>query len=374
MSARRLTHSETEPHNVISASCALAGKSMHTYGTSRHTWGDPRQPETLHPRFSSVLFPITEPVPGNSYINVLRHTEILEAPELTTDVAASDHTWWWKYKQLLREPIAEFTGVMILIIFGTGVDCQVVLSTNPGVASAAKGEYLSISFGWAIGTAMGVWASAGISGGHINPAVTLALATWRRFPWKKVPGYIFAQLMGGLVGAALVYANYFHALDIFEGGRGIRTLKTAGLFSTYALDYMTHVSCFFSEFLATAVLLIVVLAVTDRHNSPPPNGLLPLTLFLLILGIGVALGMETGYAINPARDLGPRLLTSMVGYGKAVYTYRHHYWLWCPVIAPILGAQAGTMFYDAFLYNGDDSPFNEPRASRKPLAETGGTV
>lgn len=85
---------------------------------------------------------------------------------------------------------------------------------------------------------------------------------------------------------------------------------------------MTNVSCFFSEFLATAVLLILVFAMTDKKNIPPPNGLAPLLLFLLILGIGAALGMETGYAINPARDLGPRILTSMVGYGKAVYSFR----------------------------------------------------
>jgi len=296
-------------------------------------------------------------------------------PKLATGEVTARPNWWWKYKQMLREPMAEFTGVMILIIFGVGVDCQVVLSTNPGVAAAPKGAYLSINLGWAIGTAMGVWASAGISGGHINPAVTVALATWRGFPWRKVPAYIFAQLMGGVVGAALVYANYFHALDIFEGGEGIRTLKTAGLFSTYALDYMTNVSSFFSEFLATAVLLIVVLATTDRGNSPPPNGLLPLTLFLLILGIGAALGMETGYAINPARDLGPRLLTSMVGYGKAVYTFRNQYWLWCPVLGPFLGAQFGTMFYDAFLYNGEDGLFNQPdRVTRKRLQSNAETV
>jgi len=229
--------------------------------------------------------------------------------------------------------------------------------------------YLSISFGWAIGTALGVWVSAGISGGHINPAVTLALATWRGFPWKKVPVYIFSQVLGGLVGAALVYANYFHAIDLFEGGRNIRTLNTAGLFSTYALGYMTNVSCFFSEFLATAVLLIVVLATTDTHNSPPPAGLLPLVLFLLILGIGASLGMETGYALNPARDLGPRILTSMVGYGTQVYTFRSQYWLWCPVIATSLGAQAGAMYYDIFLFNGPESRINRPSAAARRKLE-----
>ncbi|KAJ3731506.1 aquaporin-like protein [Lentinula guzmanii] len=264
----------------------------------------------------------------------------------------------WMCKQSLIA--AEFTGVMILIIFGTGVVSQVVLSSNPAVAPTPKGEYLSISFGWAAGTALGVWVCLGISGGHINPAITIAFATWRGFPWKKVPGYIFGQLMGGVVGAALVYADYFHAIDIYEGGRGVRTLKTASLFSTYALDYMTNVSCFFSEFFATAILVIVILATTDKGNGPPPLGLLPLVLFILILGLGACLGMETGYAVNPARDLGPRLLTSMVGYGSAVYTFRNQYWLWCPVLAPILGAQAGAMFYDVLLFNGRESIVNKP--------------
>ncbi|KAK2460762.1 hypothetical protein APHAL10511_007232 [Amanita phalloides] len=274
---------------------------------------------------------------------------------------------WWRYRQIIREAAAEFLGVMILVIFGNGVDCQVVLSADSVVAPSSKGAYLSINFGWAIGAALGVWVSVGISGGHINPAVTLAFAVWRGFPWKKVPYYIFAQLMGGLVGAALVYANYFRAIDIFEGGGGVRTLKTAGLFSTYALDYLTAVSCFFSEFLATAVMMLVVLATIDKHNAPPPNGLFPLVIFLLILGIGASLGMETGYALNPARDLGPRLLTSMVGYGKAVYTFRNQYWLWCPVIAPIVGAQVGTLFYDIFLYNGDDSRINKSDTRTVPI-------
>jgi len=212
---------------------------------------------------------------------------------------------------------------------------------------------------------MGVWVSGGISGGHINPAVTLALATWRGFPWRKVPGYMFAQVMGGLVGAGLVYANYIHAIDIFEGGREVRTLATASLFSTYALDYMTAVSCFFSEVLATAVLIVVVLAIGDNKNVPPPSGLAPLVLFILILGIGAALGMQTGYAINPARDLGPRLLTSMVGYGKAVYTFRNQYWLWCPVIGPFVGAQLGAAFYDIFLFAGSESIVNRPNAAAR---------
>ncbi|KAG6914093.1 hypothetical protein DXG01_002457 [Tephrocybe rancida] len=274
---------------------------------------------------------------------------------------------WSRYRAKIREPVSEFLGTCILIIFGTGVNCQVTLSSNPGVAASQKGEYLSISFGWAVGVALGVWVSGGISGGHINPAtqVTLTLAVFRGFPWKKVPIYMISQLFGALVGAALVYATYFHAIDIFEGGAGVRTLKTAGLFSTYALDYMTPVSCFFSEFLGAAVLLIVVFAMNDRRNTPPPSGLGPLILFFLVLGIGACLGMQTAYAINPARDLGPRLLTSMVGYGKAVYTYRNQYWVWCPIMAPFLGALFGGGFYDLLLYTGDESIFNKPNAAAR---------
>jgi len=179
----------------------------------------------------------------------------------------------------------------------------------------------------------------------------LALATWRGFPWRKVPAYIFAQVMGGVVGAGLVYSQYIRAIDIFEGARDVRTQATASFFSSYALDYMTAATCFFSEFLGTAVLAFVIMAATDKNNAAPPIGLLPLVLFLSLLGLGAALGMQTAFAFNPARDFGPRLFLTMAGYGKELYTYRNQYWIWCPILAPILGAQCAVGLYDLFLYN-----------------------
>jgi aquaglyceroporin related protein len=259
--------------------------------------------------------------------------------------------------------MAEFFGVMLLVIFGAGAACQVVLSSSTAVTATPKGDYLSSNLGWAIGIALGVWVSGGISGGHINPAVTIAFATFRKFPWRKVPEFIFAQVMGGLCGAAIVYANYFHAIDLFEGGKGIRTVPgTASFFSTYALSYMTSVSCFFCEFTATAILLMMLLAVTDKNNGPPPPGLVPLVLFITLLGIGATLGMETGFAVNPARDFGPRLFTAMI-YGREVFNFRNQYWLWCPVIAPICGALAGTLAYDMFLFTGSESIIAAPITS-----------
>jgi aquaglyceroporin related protein len=251
---------------------------------------------------------------------------------------------------MIREPMAEFAGTAIFVLLGTGVDCSVVLSTDPAVSATQKGNWLSVNFGWAIGLALGAWISGGISGGHLNPAITLGMAAWRKFPWTKVPLYIFAQILGGVVGAAITYGNYINAIDIFEGGRGIRTQATAGLFATYSLDYLTAATCFFSEFLGTAVLALVILAATDKTNNATPKGLFPLTLFLVLLGLGAAFGMQTSYAFNPARDFGPRLLLTMAGYGKQLYTYRNQYWLWCPIIAPFVGAQVGMGFYDIFLH------------------------
>ncbi|KAF8530056.1 aquaporin [Hysterangium stoloniferum] len=293
---------------------------------------------------------------------------------------------WARWRAVIREPAAEFLGTMVLILFGNGVVCQVVLSGNPAVSAGSKGEYLSICFGYGTGVALGVWISGGISGGHINPAVTdllliwfrvyvltrqtkvtLALAVFRGFPWKKVPIYMFAQLMGAICGAAIVYANYFHAIDIFEGGRGVRTVPgTASLFATYPLDYLTPVSAFFDEFIGTAMLVMVILAVTDKKNIAPKPGMVPLALFFVIFGIALAFGMQTGFAINPARDLGPRLLTAMVGYGRDVFDFRNQYWLWCPILGPFLGALVGALVYDAFLFVGSDSIINtEAKAHRE---------
>lgn len=248
--------------------------------------------------------------------------------------------------------MAEFFGTALLVIFGAGAGASVVLSGSQGVASSSKGDFVSINFGWAIGIAIGVWVSGGISGGHINPAITLAMATFRGFPWRKVPAFILAQILGGVVGAGLIYALYFGAIDIFEGA-GIRTAATAGIFATYPLPYVTSAAAFFSEFLATAIFGMAVLAMTDKRNgTAPPLGLLPLALFVLFMGFGVSLGMQTAYALNPARDFGPRIFLAMAGYGKEVFTFRSHYWIWCPIMAPILGAQAGAFLYDLFLYTG----------------------
>jgi aquaglyceroporin related protein len=122
------------------------------------------------------------------------------------------------------------------------------------------------------------------------------------------------------------------------------------------VDYLPNGSAFFSEALGTAVLVLVIIATTDagRGAAVPPAGLFPLVIFVTLLGISAALGMQTSFSLNPARDFGPRLLSAAVGYRGAVFSYRSHYWLWTGVLGPIVGAQVAAGLYDLFLYNGPD--------------------
>ncbi|KAM3452878.1 hypothetical protein MY3296_004147 [Beauveria thailandica] len=269
---------------------------------------------------------------------------------------------WTKIRSIWQDAFSEFLGTMILIIFGDGVVAQVVLSKEQ------KGNYQSISWGWGIGVMFGVYVG-GKSGGHINPAVTLANCVFRGHPWRKFPVYAIAQLLGAMAGAAIIYGNYKSAIDNFEGGPGIRTVTgpnaTAGVFCTYPAPFMTRTGMFFSEFLSSSVLQFIIFALVDEDNIGAGK-MLPLALFFLIFGIGACLGWETGYAINLARDFGPRLITYFVGYGTEVFSAGGYYF-WIPIVAPFLGTLFGGFLYDMFIYTGP-SPVNSPWFGLKRLA------
>lgn len=165
------------------------------------------------------------------------------------------------------------------------------------------------------------------SGGHLNPAVTLANCVYRRFPWNRLPIYAFAQLLGGMLGATVVYLNYISAIDVFEGGIDIRTVdnaatSTAGVFATYPVAFLSTRGQFFSEFLSSAILMFCLFALVDAGVG----NMLPIFLVFLIYGLGASFGWETGYAMNMARDFGPRLVSYFVlGYGTEVFTFGNTY-------------------------------------------------
>ncbi|KAA1073755.1 hypothetical protein PGT21_024672 [Puccinia graminis f. sp. tritici] len=255
-----------------------------------------------------------------------------------------------KFKRATRVFWAEFFGTAVLALFGTAVNNQVALSNSPLVSNAPAGTYLSVSFGWALAVMLGVFVSGGVSGGHINPAITLSMAIFRRFPWYKVPVYWLAQISGAVFGAGLTYWNYSTAINLYEGGTGARTIeKTGGLFFTNPLPYTTNYLCFYNEVLMTAILMIFVVAVGDEGNTAPPKNLGPFVVFWVVFGLASTLGMQTSFALNPARDLGPRIVTWLAGYGGGVWSVRSSYWFSVAILGPVFGAILGCFVYDFFI-------------------------
>ena len=244
-----------------------------------------------------------------------------------------------------REVLAEFLGTFVLIVLGVGVVAQVVLSGQ------TAGTYLSINVGWGLAVMLGCYVAGGVSGAHLNPAVTIALAVHRGFSWAKVGPYILGQVAGAFVASVVVYLTYAEALNAFDGGvRQVTGAQgTAGIWATYPQAFLsTFPGGFIDQVVGTALLVGIIFGITDQRNSPPPAGLVPLIVGLLVLTIGATFGFNSGYAINPARDFGPRFFTFVAGWGSDVFRAGNSWW-WVPVTAPVIGGVLGGWIYDLFV-------------------------
>ena len=239
---------------------------------------------------------------------------------------------------LMGELASEFAGTFILILFGVGVVAQVV--------AAGIGNHDSIAWAWGLGVVLGVYTAGKISGGHINPAVTVALAVFRGFPWRKVGPYALAQTAGAFVAGLLVRWDYTEALAKADPGH---TIKTQGVFSTLPGNGSLPVhewGAFRDQVIGTAILLFLVVAITDVRNTAPAANLAPVVIGLLVVAIGMAWGSDAGYAINPARDFGPRLASFLTGYGTSFRDQYGNLYFWVPIIAPLIGGIVGVGLYD----------------------------
>ena len=247
-------------------------------------------------------------------------------------------------RSLARELAAECLGTFLLIAFGAGSVAQMVLSHQ------TAGTTLSVNISWGLAVTFGVYAAAGVTGGHLNPAVTLAVAAFRGFPWRKVVPYTLAQLLGAFLASAVVYLTYREALDAFD--QGVRAVTgptaTAGIWATYPQPYLSIAGGFVDQVVGTALLLMGICALTDTKNTNLPPFFVPIGAGLLVLLIGATFGFNSGYAINPARDLGPRLFTAVAGWGGEVFRAGNGWW-WVPLVAPPIGALIGTFVYDALI-------------------------
>ena len=225
----------------------------------------------------------------------------------------------------------EVIGTMLLVLFGDGVVANVVLKNTKG----HTGGWIVITFGWAMGVFVGVFCVAAVSGAHLNPAVTIGLAIVGTFAWSSVPLYILGQMLGGALGAFLVWAQYHQHFDITEDKDAQLAVFCTGP------QIRSSVSNFISEVIGTFVLIFGVLHIATPNVGIGSIDALPVAL--LVLGIGLSLGGTTGYAINPARDLAPRLMHSILpikGKRDSDWSYA-----WIPVLGPICGAAIAAFAY-----------------------------
>ena len=274
-------------------------------------------------------------------------------------------------KGLWGELSAEFIGTMTLIMFGDGVVAMAVAAL-PGSGRAATsttifmaaGDWLLITFGWAFAVMVGVYVAGGVSGAHINPAVTLALALRRRFPWAHVVPYWIAQVVGAFAGAALVMAVYHDSISAYNTAAHLvpsagNALASYSIFATFPSPVF-HGGIggpFLDEAVGTALLVLGVFAVTDARNTAPLSNMGPLIVGFIVFAVGTSFGAQTGYAINPARDFGPRLFAFIAGYGQvalpgtfnngAGFSFSNYFWI--PIIGPLFGGCVGGILYDFFI-------------------------
>ncbi len=249
-----------------------------------------------------------------------------------------------KNKVLLHQCVSEFLGLGVVIFFGVSCLCASVLA-------GANFSLWEICIVWGVAFALGIYLSAGVSGAHLNPAVTIALWRYANFDGHKVMPYIAAQTAGAFAGAALAYLIYHNLFDAFEVANGmtrgsVDSLSLAGLFSTYPHVEISLLQAGVVEFVITAVLMLLIMALTDDGNGLPRGPLAPLLIGLLVAVIGAATAPLTGFALNPARDFGPKLFSAMSGWGEIAFTggTAIPYFI-VPIVAPILGACAGASLY-----------------------------
>jgi glycerol uptake facilitator protein len=244
----------------------------------------------------------------------------------------------------MQNLLAELVGTLLLVLFGDGVVANVVLNRTKG----QNGGWIVITVGWAVAVAIAVYAVGRISGAHLNPAVTIGLAAIGSFPWAEAPGYIAAQMAGAFLGAVLVWLAYLpHWAATADAGAKLAVFSTGPAVRHPAGNLL-------AEVIGTAALLFGILAIAANAQtvSRPGDidlsfvfsrGLLPLLVGVLVLGIGLSLGGPTGYAINPARDLGPRIAHAVLpiaGKGGSDWDYS-----WIPVVGPVVGGVLGAGAY-----------------------------
>jgi glycerol uptake facilitator protein len=256
---------------------------------------------------------------------------------------------------------AEFFGTFILICFGDGVVAMLWALIGSGrtvgktTALLGSGDWLLITFGWMLAVTFAIYTVGGVTGAHINPAITLGAAIRKALPWNKVAPYWAAQVFGAFVGAALVFLVYNNAINNYDQVNHIvkgtpASLATYSTFATFPAPYFHNpFGPLVDEIVGTFFLALFVFAVTDEVALPPGSNLGPLIVGFIVLAVGISFGANSGYAINPARDFGPRMFALIAGWGKVAFPGDYGWvntYFWVPIVGPLIGAALAAPFWD----------------------------
>jgi glycerol uptake facilitator protein len=251
-------------------------------------------------------------------------------------------------KVLAGELIAEAVAMCIIISLGDSVAAMYSLyDPNP-----YGGSYWGVCIAWGLAVTIAIYSTASVSGCHANPAVTLALACFRKFSWSKVAPYCAAQVAGGFVGAAIVYALFSPVIDAFNAAHHLTRAAggAAGVFFTHPGPSIVPMHAFTDEIILTAFLVFGIFAITEQYNEQAPGANSgALIIGFLVATIGASMGNLEAWAINPARDFGPRLFCFAAGWGPSALPSPDNYW-WIPIVAPLLGGVLGGGAYQALIH------------------------
>ncbi|KAF2423208.1 aquaporin [Tothia fuscella] len=345
---------------------------MSTHGgffSPRHEYGIPEETEELLgdqlPQLKDAIEDVRDSRLNEPAYDDYEDVVPLQAYDAEEAEVHNLHTYWSVVRLRFREPLAELLAITVQLTLGFSANLAITVSGG----RAGVGD--TSDWAWGLATMIAIYIAGGISGAHLNPAMSIMLWIFRGFPSEKLPMYFAAQMLGAFLAALIAFGLYQPGI-LALGVPSLARSGTAGNFITFPKEVWVDTStAFFNEFIGTAILAITVLALGDDANAPPGAGMNAFIIGLVIVILSMSFGWNTGLAMNPARDFGPRVALHVLGYGDDSQSlFADGYWFFVAWLGPISGALLGGFLYDAAIFTGGESPVNYPpkrmkRATRK---------
>ncbi|KFA66892.1 hypothetical protein S40285_02330 [Stachybotrys chlorohalonatus IBT 40285] len=275
-----------------------------------------------------------------------------ERPEVEDGRVNPDElrNWWARFRARHPEPLAEFLATGVAVFLGLTATLSVNLSANQ---ASAYGDYETSCWAWGFAWMFGIYLGGGVSGAHMNPAISVSLSIFRGFPWRQCAVYVAVQFLASLAAGALAYGLFADSIRHVDPDMS----EMARSFFSTPQEWMSLRSAFASQLVGSAVMSMTVLALGDDQNNPPGAGMHALIIGLLVTTLRFTLGYNIGAALNPASDFGPRVVAYAVGYRERD-AFQTRWWLYGPWVATMLGSVTGCIVYDGCVFNGSESPVN----------------